>query len=51
MVLQQFGGLNGYAYYMNEIFELAGKNVTIMMLLMGHMKGYELKYNYKIMGL
>ncbi|KAK4596085.1 hypothetical protein RGQ29_014239 [Quercus rubra] len=24
MVLQQFGGLNGYAYYMNEIFELAG---------------------------
>ncbi|XP_075657142.1 sugar transporter ERD6-like 5 isoform X3 [Castanea sativa] len=24
MVLQQFGGLNGYTYYMNEIFELAG---------------------------
>ena len=25
MVLQQFGGLNGFAFYMNEIFELAGK--------------------------
>ncbi|KAF3944877.1 hypothetical protein CMV_028703 [Castanea mollissima] len=24
MVLQQFGGLNGFAFYMDEIFELAG---------------------------